>query len=74
MSAKLSPAQAYWLREIAAPSDNSADFPPLPTLRVLIRKRLVEPYEDPEDTLASILGLLSLRVTDEGLRVLGGLQ
>jgi hypothetical protein len=74
MTMKLSPTQIYWLREIAAPSDNSADFPPLRTLGVLIKLGLVEAYEDPDDLIARLLDILPLRVTDKGRQVLGGLQ
>lgn len=74
MTMKLSPTQIYWLREIATPSDDSDAFPPLRTLGVLIRNKLVEPYEDPDDVILNALGMIPLRVTDKGLRTLGGLK
>lgn len=63
---KLTETQKYWLREIATPSVESDPFPPLATLRVLIRHRLVEPFEDKDDIFAKMTNCLSLRITDAG--------
>ena len=63
---KLTAAQKYWLREIAEPSVESDPFPPHRTLRVLMRRGLVEAFEDPADIFAKMTNAWSLRITDAG--------
>lgn len=67
---KLTTAQKYWLQEIAVPSVESDPFPPFATLKVLMRHKLVEAFEDKDDIFAKMTNSWSLRITDAGLRLL----
>lgn len=66
MARKLSKAQQFWLREIAEPSADTNPFPPQNTINALLRRGLIESYEDDDDFMCHCFGLVKLRATEAG--------
>lgn len=65
-SEKLTPAMAFWLREIAEPSADTEPFPPQNTVNALLRRGFIEEHRDMDDIMCRAFGVVQLRATDAG--------
>lgn len=63
---RLTEAQRYWLAEIANPSDMAEPFPPMNTVKALVRRGLVVAERDNDDVFSLMTGALTLRITPAG--------
>lgn len=66
MAEKLTPAMAFWLREIADPSPETPPFPPTNTVNALVRRGFVKEHRDKRDIMCRMFGVVRLRITPAG--------